>query len=352
MNIETDSIASELPLLNPGKKIGAIIGFNPSNPPTTTDSINARWNDAINIGMTVDRLQIDWVELEPQPNVYDKDALEERLIEFNSQNLQTFLLISAYDSEGPSIPEDLQGLKFDNQILINRFNNLMDWVIPMLSQYNGYIISIANEPDNNFGEISNLHNEILAFLKGVKPYIHSINEEMAVTMTIAEGNLDFNKPGIAEIIAECDVACWNFYGSKFEFQFPYYTAQTETEIKDDIQRMLAVSINKNIIIQELGMHSGGDNLDSSEEVQRKFFEVFFQEMKDEERIKAAYVFQLVDWSPEVTDIFTQIFIDEGLPQNFIDAISETLETVGLINYNDGSRKPAWDEFMTWLNEFE
>lgn len=347
-----DTIAGELPLLNGGTKIGTIIGFNPSNPQSTTDSINARWNEAVNNGMTVARLQIDWAELEPQPNVFDTNALEEQLIEFKNQNLQTFLLISAYDSEGPEIPEDLQGLKFDNPVLIERFNNLMDWVIPMLVQYDGYIISITNEADNSFGEIPNLHNEILSFLKEVRPHIHSINEKMAVTVTIAEGSLDSDKPGITEIIAECDVACWNFYGSAFEFELPYYTAQTENQIKNDIHRMLEVSGEKNIVIQELGMHSGSDNLDSSEEIQRKFFQTFFQEMQNEKRLRAAYIFQLVDWSPEVTAIFTQIFEDEGMSQGFIDAFAETLETAGLIQYSNGCRKPAWDEFIYWLNEFE
>ena len=36
---EIDSLAGELPLLNGNNKIGSIEGFNPSNPPSTTDSI-------------------------------------------------------------------------------------------------------------------------------------------------------------------------------------------------------------------------------------------------------------------------------------------------------------------------
>jgi hypothetical protein len=54
----------------------------------------------------------------------------------------------------------------------------------------GFLISISNEPDNSFGEVSDLHNQILKFLKDVKLYIHEINQNMAVTVTIAEGSLD------------------------------------------------------------------------------------------------------------------------------------------------------------------
>ena len=55
---QIDSIAGELPLLNGDNRIGTIKGFNPSNPPETMDSIAARWNDAINAGMSVGRLQL------------------------------------------------------------------------------------------------------------------------------------------------------------------------------------------------------------------------------------------------------------------------------------------------------
>ena len=51
--------------------------------------------------------------------------------------------------------------------------------------------------------------------------------------------------------------------------------------------MLDMSVEKNIVIQELGMRTGPDILDGSEEIQRKFFELFFQTMKDERLIRAA-----------------------------------------------------------------
>lgn len=350
-----DTIAGELPLLNGNNRVGTIQGFNPLNPPATADSMAARWNDAINAGMSVSRLQIDWPELEPSPNSYDQAGFEQRLFEMKTQGLQPFLLISAYDSDGPVVPDDLAGLDFDDPELIQRFNNLMDWVIPMLVEYGGFLISISNEPDNSFGEVPGLNNQILEFLINVKEHIHQINDEMAVTVTFAEGSLDEDKPGITAILAACDVASWNFYGAKSNFNNPdpyYYVAQTESEIKSDIQRMLDVSGEKMIVIQELGMFSGNTTLNSSQEIQRKFFEVFFSEMKNQERMRAAFNFQLVDWSPEVTQIFNEMLEDEGLPKEFIDQFAESLETIGLINYNDGMRKSAWDEFIYWISEFE
>ena len=269
-----------------------------------------------------------------------------------AQGLQIFLLISAYDSGEPVVPDDLKDKGFDDPEFIQRFKNLMDWVIPLLAEYDGFLISISNEAENSFGEVPDLDNQILVFLQEIKEHIHQLNENMAVTVTFSEGSLDEDKPGIYEILAECDVACFNFYGAKSQFTPPlYYVAQTESEIKSDIQRMLDVSGEKNIVIQELGMYSGNTTLNSSQEIQRKFFEVFFAEMKKEERIKAAFNFQLVDWSPEVTEIFNEMLEDEGMPQEFIDQFAESLETIGLINYTNGTRKQAWDEFLFWLTEF-
>ena len=352
-NIPNDTHAGDLPLLRGQNRIGIIEGFNPDNPAETTTAMAARWEEAVAAGMSVGRLQIDWPELEPSENTFDKEALISRLEEMKDQGLQTFLLISTYDSGEAVVPDDLQGKSFDDPEFIQRFLNLMDWVIPLLVEYDGYLISISNEAENSFGEVPNLNDELLTFLREARNHIHQIDERMAVTVTFSEGSLDTDKPGMDEILAACDVACWNFYGGDFEGDGSpyYYPANSETQIKSDIQRMLDASGEKNIVIQELGMWSGGNHLDSSEEIQRKFFEVFFQEMQNNDRIKAAYNFQLVDWSPNTTQIFSDALEAEGLDEEFINQFAESLNTIGLIHYDDGTKKPAWDEFVDWVEEF-
>ena len=184
VNPQIDSIAGKLPLLNGVNRIGTIQGFNTSNPPATADSMAASWDDAINAGMSVGRLQIDWPELEPSPNTYDKVSFEQRLMEMKAEGLQIFLLISAYDSGEPVVPDDLKEKDFDDPEFIQRFKNLMDWVIPLLVEYDGFLISISNEAENSFGEIPGLDSQILSFLKDIKDYIHQIDENMPVTVTL------------------------------------------------------------------------------------------------------------------------------------------------------------------------
>jgi hypothetical protein len=187
---------------------------------------------------------------------------------------------------------------------------------------------------------------------------------MAVTVTISEGSLGTDKPGITEILEASDVAAFNFYGGDFQADgSPYYSANSEDRIKADIQRMLDASGERNIVIQELGMWSGYTDaypdryptdtyLNSSEEIQRMFFEVFFGEMQQHDRIKAAYIFQMVDWSPDTTQIFSDLLEAEELDPDFINQFAETLNTMGLVRYHNGTKKPAWDEFVDWVEVFD
>jgi hypothetical protein len=337
--------AAKLPLLAQGSHAGFIIGFNISNPPATETSIQARWEEALGVGLSIARVQASWDDLEPQAGEYDTQSLEEALQTYSSQGLQILLSITAYDSEGPEQPADIDDLLFDDPILISRFNALMDEIVPLMEQYGVFAISIANEPDNDFGEIHNLEDEILTFLKQVKPHIHSLNSNIAVTVTLAEGNLDFTKPGMSEIISASDIACWNFYGMTLHNSIPYFSVQNENEILTDLEEMVDASMGKQIVMQEVGLHAGSTLLDSSEEIQRNFYESFFEFMQNNQDIRAAYAFQLVDWSPETTELFLQ----SGSGDDLYNAYSEHLQTLGLINYSDGSIKPAWNEFLRWLS---
>jgi hypothetical protein len=340
--------AADLPFLAAGQHAGMIVGFNPSNPPATAASIEARWQEAMSAGMRVGRLQIDWDELEPRPSEYDTDALAARLEEYSRLDLQSFLLISVYDSEGPVVPDDLKGRPVNDPELIRRFERLLDWVVPMLVAHDGYMISVVNEAGNAFGEVPGLHEEVLTFLRRVKTHIHGIDERVAVTATIAEGNIGVGKPGVRALIDESDVACFNFYGAKLVADYPYYEPQSDAEIRSDIRRMLDVSGSKQIVIQELGMWSGSDRLTSNEEIQRRFFEVFFDEMQKHDRLRVAYLFQLVDWSPRVSNLMAESLRSEEVPAGFVEVFIESLETIGLIRYEDGTRKAAWYEYLGWI----
>ncbi|MCG8081665.1 MAG: hypothetical protein JAY73_11700, partial [Candidatus Thiodiazotropha taylori] len=89
---------STLPLLSSGGHISLFKSFNAEQPAVTDTAMQARWNDALNQGMDVARIQVDWADLEPQPNQYNTDLLLEELMEMQQSGLQAFVLLSTIDS--------------------------------------------------------------------------------------------------------------------------------------------------------------------------------------------------------------------------------------------------------------
>ena len=88
------------------------------------------------------------------------------------------------------------------------------------------------------------------------------------------------------------------------------------------------------------------------EEQPAFFQAVIEVMPQEPRLRAAIVFQLLDWSPWLTDIFVDYYEQEGLPDWFIAYLEETLRTIGLCRWEDGSPRPAWDTFLAGLRQLE
>ncbi len=336
--------AEVLPLLAPGQHLGMITGFNPNQPAATADSTEARRAEARAAGMTVGRVQIDWPELEPAEGQYDEAALRDQLRELSEKGLQPFLTLPAYDSDGLVLPAYLAGKNIDDPELISRFKALMDWVIPMLKSEDGWGITIANEPDNFFAESPELAARIYTFLTETRHHIHVQSPEMAVTVTLNIGNMAASRTEMEVLRTGMDVVCFNLYGSGL---FPIDQPYTAAEIQAEMDAVLDFAEGKAVIFQEIGMHSNTDLLNSSEDIQAAFFDTFFARMQQEPLLRAAFIFQLVDWSPEAIAVFNTTF-EEDVPQSFIDQYSAVLCSIGLIRYEDGQQKAAWGRVLYWL----
>ena len=106
---------------------------------------------------------------------------------------------------------------------------------------------------------------------------------------------------------------------------------------------------KEVVLHELGCPAGWTHRDSvigsSEAKQQEFFELAFQQFRSTPELRAAYVFQMVDWSQELTELYVEAFEDEPLPPDFLDSFKEWLETSGFITYYEGRIRSAWAVFL-------
>ena len=352
-----------LPLLSAGKHLSMIKGFNITQPPQTNTNMNARWSEAIANGMTVGRIQIDWSELEPLANQYDKQFLDDALSEMQADGLQIFVLLSTIDSEGFTLPPDLvdsasntllaSGMELDDPVILERFSKLLDWVVPMVVSRGGWVLSVGNEPGNFLTDTPSAQQGFVNFLASARTHAHSINPDLAITMTLAQSSIERGGTSHIAFLEQSDVASFNYYASDTNIFFD----NDSVTVNQEIDQMLNVAGDKLLILQELGAAGGHESkpglMNASLAGQQQFFETVFTKMEAEPRFRATVVFQLVDWDPSLVDtFFTQPFINEGLPQDFIDRFAESLETTGLIRYADGSSRPAWDSFIQWVVKFK
>ncbi len=352
---------SDLPLLSLGKHLSLIKGFNRTHPQVTSESMDEKWAEVLSKGMKVGRIQLDWAELEPQPNQYNKQLLEEKLLEMEADGLQSFVMLSTIDSEEFTIPLDLtdntsstflaNNMQFDDPIILARFRKLLDWVVPMIVSHKGWVLAVGNEPGNLLTDFPSTAPSFVNFLRNSREHAHLIDANLAITMTLAYSNVELGQPFHTDFLAESDVASFNYYA----FNTNLFFDNAKTTVNQEIDDMLALAGKKQLILQELGAAAGFENqtspMGASLTGQQEFFKTVFAKMENEPRFRAAVIFQLVDWEPALIDEFyTQPLIEEGLASlDFIHRFAESLETTGLIRYEDGSSRPVW---LTVLNQIE
>ncbi|MHC4456761.1 MAG: hypothetical protein ACYS0I_06640 [Planctomycetota bacterium] len=318
--------------------------------------LNAKWNAAVAKGMDIAMVGLDWAALEPELGVYDKANLEEPLKACQAKGLQPALLLTTLDSEGyyalpgefvdPSNDDKLaKGMNIDDPRIVARFKALLDWVVPMLLKYNGFLLSVANEPESLFGGKPEEQQQFVNFLIAAREHTRTMTKDLPVTATLTRavltGDLD-------NVIAECDVACFNYYGQGDNFE-----PESPSMVSQRIDQLLAVAKGRQLLLQEVGMPSGYEDkpssINSTPQIQCEFLENLFAKLKSEPRFRGACVFLMPDMPEEFCAALEQLYLDEGLPKSLTTRIRESFETVGLCHNTDGSAKPAWNTFLAGLD---
>ncbi|MCW4255357.1 MAG: hypothetical protein N0C84_02700 [Candidatus Thiodiazotropha taylori] len=363
INLEEQPVnPSALPLLSSGGHISLFKSFNAEQPVVTDSAMQARWNDALNQGMDVARIQVDWADLEPQPNQYNTDLLLEELMEMQQSGLQAFVLLSTIDSEGYTLPQDLSdensgtklvnGIQFDDPLITSRFESLLDWVVPMVVEYGGWVLAVGNEPGNFLMDYPEAEASVVNFLRSARRHVRTLDERLAVTMTLAYENQEMGSSFHSSLLAEVDVASYNYYAINPDL---FFEGDLST-VNRELDAMLNAAGDKPVIFQELGASAGYEETDSpmnaSLSRQTEFFDAFFNRMSEEQRIRVAVIFQLVDWDPDLVESeYAEALRADGLPEDMVQRFSESYETMGLIRYADGSSRPAWNRVLQAISHF-
>ena len=352
-----EPVTDPLSRLDPGPHLGMIVGFELPSPGTEA-TVQAHWDDALDAGMDIGRLQVDWSELEPEPGVFALDELDQALQDLEDDGLQIMVTLSTIDSLEYTMPDDLvdpeqplalaDGMAFDDPIVTQRFAALLDAVIPVVVDHGGFLVTVGNEPDNHFEDDPDFAAEVAGFTAAARQHAANVDPTLAISMTLTYASVDTYEVS-SQILEVVDVATFNFYceGEGREMA---------STVAARLNAMLEVADDKPIVIQELGCHAGWEDMPSglgtSTEIQAAFFGAVGEHMLTESRLRAAYVFQLLDWSPALTDLFAEELIAAGFGPDVVDMFTESLATIGLCRWSDATCRPAWDVVLDVLGDFE
>ena len=349
--------------LPPGNHLGVHPGFNPDNPPGLIETMDARWGELVDAGMEVARVFMDWRDLEPELGTYNKDLLEQRLLEYSEQGLAIYLSIVSVDSEGLVVPEDLMagdegyelagGISFDDPAVIDAYSTVLDWAVPVAEEHGVFAISVANEPDTRYLEDDpEFLFAVRNFVSAEADHIRLLSDTIHATMTLTMSSALSGDPDVRSMFDLLDAVSFNYGHSVSGDDW----RRGESAM---VAAMVDAAAGKPIYIQELMANSEGpvnflvDEADgnvASEERQAEFFSWFLEKMAKVPNLRAAFVLQLVDWSPEVAAWYEDVFAQEGFAA-LGARYRAVLEGLGLLSFPDGRAKPAFDVVLQGVARF-
>jgi hypothetical protein len=231
----------------------------------------------------------------------------------------------------------------------------MEQVVPVVRRYGGFAIMVVNEPDNFLGPDPSLTPRVVNFVKAARDQIHAIDPDMAVGVALSNG-FDWDDDGgrirgprsfHTALIDVSDVAVYNMYCTRTPI------SRLGDSVRQRVQSRINAAKGKDVIFQEVGCPSGGED-GLSIEHQRTFFEEYFKAVSGTS-VRVSVVFQLVDWTQGTikfyADAIQPLFDAEPAFRdnpNLIFVYLQQLSSVGMIDATNGEPKPSWNEFIKAL----
>lgn len=360
--------ATAIPNLSDGPHLGYIVGFDALNDQQSANA-SIRLAETVSSGMRVSRAQLGWDELEPAPGEFDQNLLRSVLDDVTTADRQPFFSLTTLDTGVLTIPSDLRssdglapaaGLTLDGAEIEARLQAFLNWLLPELDAYNTWGLSIANESSTLFDTIA--QQEVSDFLVSGLAHANTLTDQIAVTVTIA-GGADSN-PDVERFINDLmpflDIASFNFYC----LDSNTLQVTNQDAWQGAVNTFLARAQNLPIVFHELGCPAGWTDLggnavtppasiNATPAIQADFFRYMFEQIQRQDRLRAAIVFQLYDWSPELAESFSDSLVGSatGSDDNLVAArLEEWLATIGLCRWSDGTCREAYEVFVSAIAE--
>lgn len=335
---------SQVPLLPAPIGVGVIYS---ETTPETRPRTDQAWSGVLSRGANAYQLAVAWDELASADGTPSIGPVLPLLDTIRGADLSVFLTLRTVDTTRLRLPADFMdpadptrlapGLAFDSPVVLAALRSLLDELVPALVERSGFALSLANEADvwarsNPLGAFP-----LAVFVETGRLHAHTLAPDLAVGATLTREGLYEPTLG-ALFVAVSDAAMFTYY--------PLYGAVLDpAAAAQDFDRMETLAGGRAVLLQEFGCPSGpaggGGVLGASDELQRRWVETVFREVRRRPAFRFISVLHLADWPPDVVAGF-EAYYGSSSP-----AFVEFLTTLGLMRA-DGTPKPALRELMQEL----
>ena len=351
--------SNDIPRLTYGPHFGFLEGFEALG--TTIGGTDRQMvaddlrSQSVDAGMTISRVLIDWSTLETAKGVYDRDAINEALEYAERQGVSPFVTLSTLDSEELTLPTYLDGKALNSDDVSLAWVDLLQWLVPILKQRGVWSLSMGNEIGILIGDGEVGEKEALDFYKLGARTIKALDPDMATTITFSTSVDSLIPDLLPKLVRQLDIVSYNYAGLDAGLK-----TLTKKQWAADTARFKALAGDKDIIIQELGAPAGyGDAgkdappqpdglINSSPDYQARFLKYMMKQVAFDDQLRAAVVFQLYDWSPELAGASAQPLRDDGFDK-LADKFEEWLTSTGMVRWADATPREVYGKWLEGLN---
>lgn len=310
--------------------------FSPPDPAAQTEILQ-RWDESV-AASSIGRVMVDWIDVEPDAGVYDFAEVDDALREMVASGRQPMLSVVASDTSGTDFPAWLGG--FEPARAAAAYLTMAEQLVPIMERHDVWMFAIANEPPLAEEEQYS-RDDFATFVELVVAGMNDLAPELATTFTFAGGDPLIDDPDIDRMIAAVDALSVNHYCLG-----PDLRVIDMADALGNIDVLVERAGDLPVVFQEFGCPAS-PIMGSSDDFQLEWFEVAYDHIGEIEQVRAAFVFEFLDWSQETFDADYGDAVDvlvAELGQGFTDRFAEWLLTSGLVR-SDGSTRPAFDLFL-------
>jgi len=222
------------------------------------------FNAAKQIGLQSVSLNLPWDEIEPTPGVYSSKFLSIADQFYPTQQLHVSLVITLIDTNHLRMPKDLAGKRFDDPVVIDRFNRLMSWVLTQIPHVTLNCVSIGNEVDVYLGTNNDRWQQYINFFAKTSAHVRQLRLGTPVGAKTTFKGIVLHPDLIHSLNHFADVAMVTYYPLQDNAM-----VRSPTVVAQDFATMVQQLPGRPILILEAGYPSS-TLLDSSERKQSEF----------------------------------------------------------------------------------